>query len=305
MDINQFKNENTKPLVPVDNNNATEASVNQNKDDRADGLSDVEYNDPNQITVSVLDKNSPIVVLFGPPSCGKTMTLVRLARYLKEQKYIVNPDRTFRPAADSNYKNMCENFNTIINSSYAQLSTAYMSFMLLKVIDSRGNTVCQILEAPGEYYFNPKEPHAKFPLYVNNIANSDNRKIYCMIVEPDWMDQTDRMNYVDKIRSLKVKMRPRDKVIILHNKIDQTNYVISPGVINIKGACSEIEYQYPGLFSTFTRKTILGSSAQYKYVPFQTGEYYKIPGVETPKYDPSHSSYPRQLWDTILKIIRG
>lgn len=305
MDINQFKNENTKPSVLVDNHDATEASVNQNNDDRAYGLSDIEYYDPNQITVSVLDKNSPIVVLFGPPSCGKTMTLVRLARYLKEQKYIVNPDRTFRPAADANYKNMCENFNTIINSSYAQASTAYMSFMLLKVIDSRGNTVCQILEAPGEYYFNPKEPDAKFPLYVNNIANSDNRKIYCMIVEPDWMDQTDRMNYVDKIRGLKVKMRPRDKVIILHNKIDQTNYVISPGVINTKGACSEIECQYPGLFSIFTRKGILGSSAQYKYVPFQTGDYYSIPGESNRKYDPSNSSYPRQLWETILKIIRG
>ena len=33
--------------------------------------------DPNRIQVTVKDKDVPLVLLFGPPACGKTMTLIR------------------------------------------------------------------------------------------------------------------------------------------------------------------------------------------------------------------------------------
>ena len=55
------------------------------------GLSSEEQNDPNSITVTVSDPNTPIVILYGPPSCGKTMTLVRMTRYLQSQGYTVVP----------------------------------------------------------------------------------------------------------------------------------------------------------------------------------------------------------------------
>ena len=51
------------------------------------GLSSEEQNDPNSITVTVSDPNTPIVILYGPPSCGKTMTLVRMTRYLRSKGY--------------------------------------------------------------------------------------------------------------------------------------------------------------------------------------------------------------------------
>ena len=36
------------------------------------GLSNVEMNDPNSIHVTISDPKAPLVILFGPPACGKS-----------------------------------------------------------------------------------------------------------------------------------------------------------------------------------------------------------------------------------------
>ena len=46
------------------------------------------YDSAAEISVTIADEKVPIVVFFGAPQCGKTMALVRLARYLKKQNYI-------------------------------------------------------------------------------------------------------------------------------------------------------------------------------------------------------------------------
>ncbi len=53
-----------------------------------------ENNDPNAIKVTIEDEKTPIVVLFGPPSSGKTMILVRLTRYLRKIGF--NPNRSLK-----------------------------------------------------------------------------------------------------------------------------------------------------------------------------------------------------------------
>ena len=70
--------------------------------DKIIGLTAEELKDPNKISVTIADKDAPIVVLFGPPACGKTMTLVRLTRFLRENGYTITPIRTFRPNYDPN-----------------------------------------------------------------------------------------------------------------------------------------------------------------------------------------------------------
>lgn len=227
---------NSNPLSDV-NTNASEI------DDK--GMSVEELNDPNKIKVTIADRDTPVIVLFGPPACGKTMTLIRLSRFLQKEGYTVRPDESFRPSFDRHYKEMCDNFDSMINSEDAAASTSGINFMLVKVLHE-GRTICQILEGPGEYYFKPESPHEDFPKYVNAIINSANRKIWAIMVEPaktnERMDQMARNNYVSKIRQLKTRITSSDKVVFVLNKVDKTDFVVGPGNVKLELALKNTDY---------------------------------------------------------------
>ena len=179
------------------------------------GLSVEEMNDVNKIKVTIADKRAPVVILFGPASCGKTMTLVRLSRYLQQQGYILKPVETFRPTADKNYKDLCDNFSTIINSDEAASRTDNISFMLVQVIKN-GKVICQILEGPGELYFNPHKAHQNFPTYVHSLFNDANlRKIFVFFVEPNFMDDSNRRNYVTTLNQVRQSTDKQKHIFLL------------------------------------------------------------------------------------------
>lgn len=271
------------------------------------GLSEEEVKDPNAISITIADRSNPIVVLFGPPACGKTMTLVRLTRYLRTIGYAVDPITSFRPATDAHYSKMCNEFPSMIGSSDAANSTKNISFMMVRVMDNVGRVVCQILEAPGEYYYNPDdkdEPNVDFPRYVNAIKNSTNRKIWCYMVEPNWKHFDQSLNYVSKIQKLKRNMRPADKAIFIFNKIDLTPFVITPGHVNMKSARKEVEDLYPGIFTPFRSRGVFGTSDNFELVPFHTGDYSKKIGGGF-SFEPGPDEYPKKLWQTILNLVKG
>ena len=269
------------------------------------GLSAAEMNDPISIRVTISDPNAPLVILFGPPACGKTMTLVRLTRFLRAEGYTVAPIRTFRPTSDTNYADICEKFDETMNSDNAADSTNRISFMLVEVIKN-GRRLCQILEAPGEYYFNPKKPNDGFPNYVNTIIASSNRKVWTIMVEPDWMDHTDRMNYVTKITRLKQSMRSKDNAIFIFNKIDLTNFVRGVGEINKSAAINEVKNLYPNIFVPFLNQNPLTkwiTKYNCDFVPFQTGYY--TPALNGFTYQEGPREYCIKLWNAIMNGIKG
>ncbi len=271
------------------------------------GLSAAERKDPNRINVTISNPKAPLVILFGPPACGKTMTLVRLTRFLQAEGYTAAPIRTFRPASDTNYEEICNKFDETMNSDNAAESTNRINFMLVEVSKKNGGCLCQILEAPGEHYFNPGEPNGSFPNYVNTIINSQNRKVWIIMTEPNWMDQTDRRNYVTKIERLKKKMRPTDNVIFVFNKIDLTNFVRGIGNINKPAAINQVKILYPNIFVPFKNQNpITKWFKEYNcdFVPFQTGDYTSdSTGLLT--YQEGPKEYCVKLWNAIMKSIRG
>lgn len=263
------------------------------------------------IEVSITDKKTPIVILFGSPACGKTMTLIRLTRYLQKNGYTVQPNKSFRAANDKAYQNLCDHFDELVNNQYAAESTSKINFMLVNII-KKGKTICQIMEAPGEGYFNPDSPKDPFPPYVEDVINSDNRKVWVVMVEPTHTNkrmpkESDRLNYVTKIHELNRKMSRRDRVLFLYNKIDQTPYVQSKGVVSIGPAIQGLKDSYPNILNPFRNNMpIISLFKKYTcgFVPFQSGEYYETTDNRI-TFRQGSDIFPKNLWNSIIKFVRG
>lgn len=276
-----------------------------------EGMSDAELLDPNKIKVEIADHDTPLVVFFGPPYCGKTMTLIRLTRYLRGQGYTVEPITSFRPGYDANYKKMCAGFDQMIGSEDAAQSTTKINFMLVQVSSDKGKPLCQILEAPGEHYFSPNTPQANFPKYINAIINCNNRKIWAVMVEPDntnpTMDMEARRAYANKICALKTKIRARDKVMFVFNKIDESQFVIDPENIKYGFAKRHIENLYPNIFSKFINTnpiTRWWHPYNFDFVAFQTGDFSEA-ADGTLTFEQGSDFYPKKMWQLISKRLKG
>lgn len=303
----------TTPITESTTNNEmhneTEAATSNVQVNDA-GMSAEELNDANKIKVTIADYKTPLVIFFGPPACGKTMTLIRLTRYLQGKGYTIEPVTSFRPTYDKNYSDMCSNFDAMIGSEDAAKSTSKINFMLIQVLRN-GKPLCQILEGPGEYYFKPEDPTANFPRYVHAIINSQNRKIWAIMVEPDKtntrMDVEARRNYVNKLNKLKTRINPRDKVIFVFNKIDETPFVINTANIRYSQVLQHTDFLYPSIFAPFKNMnpiTKWWKPYNFDFVAFQTGDFTEA-ADGTLTFEQGSDAYPRNLWNVILKGIRG
>lgn len=283
--------------------NVSDNIVNKNQ-------STINQNNAKTYNVVITDHNAPMVILFGPPSCGKTMTLVRLTRYLSGT-YDFMPDQAFRNSTDAEFNELCKNFNAAVGTDKAADGTKYIDFMLLRVNERRnGRTICQFVESPGEFLFNPQNPTAQFPAYLQQIIASNNRKIWLIFLEPG-MNQEDRFAYVKKIQNLRSVIDSRDRIIFVENKVDlpaTSSYILSPTNINMDGLFRYIDGLYPQLFKSFTSKGLFWPKKRYDFTAFQTGTYVEgqdANGKPYKSFQAGHDSHPRRLWEIIYKRIRG
>jgi hypothetical protein len=258
-------------------------------------------------TVTIADP-SPIIILFGSGASGKTMTLIRLTKFLIQQGYKVSPERTFRDARDVHYQSMCDNFTTLVNNTKAPGRNQVVDFMLVKVMDKYGRPICQLLEAPGEHYFDKDAPKKPFPAYINTISQSRSRRTWVFIVEKDWENQNDRNNFAQKICDLQQQyVLTQDKVIFTCHKADLHGHYMAGGQYNYPLFFNDIKNQYPNIFSKYVNHnpiTKLWCKYNFDFVVFSAGSF-SDDGYSEKNYVPSNDRNPAKLWQVILKTVKG
>lgn len=263
-----------------------------------------------EINVHVTDTHAPIVMFFGAPSSGKTMTLVRLAKYLRKQDFTLNVDPNFCTNAWE-YRVNSQRFNSMLGTDVALKGTNHNDFLFIQVKNRQGAIICQILEGAGEGYFPSTVPEGytraqvPFPAYMADVFSSPNKKVWVFITEPNWeRPQADKLEYVERIRYCKSQYSVgMDKFILLFNKIDRL------GDTNEENAMRACSNEYEGLFNVFRNNSPLAPYFAprylFKFVRFTTGTY-GVPQRGIPAhYAQSRDNYPAALWETILKSIRG
>lgn len=270
--------------------------------------------------VNVPKDNLPIVVLCGPPNSGKSMIIKCLANYLYNDGslgYSIKANETLIGGTGEfaeRYKVDCKNFNDKLSISEPASNTT--NFLLADVVDRRGNVRLHLLEAPGEDFFLPDRPNAKFPLYLNVLGSNKARKtIYIILLDLDstisYRTQTHiRNNYQNKminLYNLFVQGNSRSTVILLYNKADipqEGRWANTNGVLNFKAIEKDAKDNYNQLFNSFKKK-VLGffEIDNFVFLPFCTGTFGKIPGVDEMLYTPSGDYYPKKLWQELTKVF--
>lgn len=286
----------------------------------AETYSDEEIKDVNKIRVRV-DDPSPLVLLFGPKGSGKTMALVRLTRYLEDQGYQLEPYRIFRPSHDKHYQRICNNYRLLCHSNYAPGGTETITFMLVKVLDKHGRPICQILEAPGEHYFDAKFPGKQFPTYIQQIVTEyRNKRIWAFIVQKDWNPDKEasengeeidsnlvRTEYIQRIQQ--IRSSRRDRAIFVCHKVDENkeSTLFIGDRPNTKEFKRQIRFQYEGIFNNWMNTNPLTKWFQpekFLFVPFSAGAFSNEDSGRK-QYIKGDDWYPRMLWKAILKQVKN
>ncbi len=292
-DDSQNRGGSTNPLKPV-----------TPQDVEKETYTEEELRDVNAISVTIPDQSTPIVVFFGSQASGKTLALMRMIRFLESHDYQVIPEEVFRPKTDRHYARMCSELKNMVYNNYTPGGTDVISFMLVKVLNPVGQPVCQILEAPGEHYFDGS-PNLDFPTYINAIRTSPNRKVWVFFVEQGWgEDQGERNLYAQKICSMQGLVSPNDKVVFLFNKADRQRprgQYDRTGKPRKELFFNQIKREYPGIFTRYQNTgltKLLYGEYNFKAICFSSGIFNKTnDGREV--WTLESDWYCSELWNAI------
>lgn len=270
---------------------------------------------PDIVIPAIVDHETPIVVFVGPPASGKSMILVRIAKYLREMGFTIRADRTF--INKDSYRRGCDAFENLLDTNIALPGT--VEYLLVDVRDKDGNNVAKLLEAPGEHFYDTKnnginDNNNTLKGYLSKIIASNNPKTYVALLDLDSdisfrSNQTHRNRYTTRlINTFYNGMHPeKDRFILLYNKVDEPGFGTIHGISDSKKkqARKDAELYYPALFNTMKiTKYVFFTLDDFAFQTFCTGKYTSVTddnGNEYKQYDVSNNSYPQELWMEIIK----
>lgn len=269
-----------------------------------------------KISIPTIESTTvPIVVFFGPPSSGKSMILLRIAKYLWNNGYTIKTDSTFLNTAK--YQKDCEEF--IDNLKTTDKALAYgIEFLLVKVYKD-GREVAKLLEAPGGDFYTT-DPNMirsgknnKVEPYLSTIMTSSNAKSYVVLLDLDSdicfrNDSYHRDSYSQRFLKYfypNIDVR-RDRIVLLYNKIDVTPFGTINGCTDPDGARADAKMYYPQLFATMRVRSFGGliTSDNFVFKTFCTGMFSKMTddtGMEYQAYNVAQDVYPQELWKEIIR----
>lgn len=261
-------------------------------------------------TPTIVDTTVPVVVFVGPPSSGKSMILVRLAKYLRNKGYTIATDPTFLNTPE--YQRDCQEFHDKLNTVVALDGS--VKFLLVNVYQN-GRVVAKLLEAPGEDFYttDPEKirqgKNMRVEPYLATIMTSTNPKSYVTLLDLDSEisfrnDQYHRDSYAQRFLThfLPAINLDRDRIVLLYNKIDKTMFGSINGCHDPKGARKDAEIYYKQIFAKL--KGGLFNLEQFAFKTFCTGMFAKQTdnfGKEYQTYNVADDKYPRELWKEIIK----
>ena len=250
---------------------------------------------------TITDTTTRMIIPFGAPSSGKTVILQRLCRYLaKGKKFRPAPDVLFN-ADDPNYERLCTAFEDNLHEEHAPGSTPALDFMLVQVFEM-SKIRYQILEAPGEHYFDPNQlEQPATPMYMQQILNCSAPKLWLVILELDWKTANTRLRYVNRIKNwFSVLPSNRNKVLFVCNQIDKHPQYLVNGKPDVSAIKKAVCAQYPGLLENFTKSyPLIGEVPNYGFCAFSSGSFPEQNGEKM--YVEGSDMYPENLF----KIIRS
>lgn len=265
-------------------------------------------------TPQIINNIVPIVVFVGPPSSGKSMILVRLAKYLRAEGYTIKTDTTFLNTVE--YHQDCQEFNDKLNTNIALKGS--VKFLLVNVYKN-GREVAKLLEAPGEDFYTTDPVKIKegkndtVEPYLSTIMTSQNPKSYVMLLDLDSEisfrnDSYHRDSYAQRFLNFfypKID-KNRDRIVLLYNKIDTTMFGNINGCDDIKGARDDAKLYYKQLFSTMKITSFGGflKSDNFVFKTFCTGMFstqVDTFGKKYQTYNIASNVFPKELWTEITR----
>lgn len=254
-------------------------------------------------TITIANLKGPLVILYGPADVGKTVTLLRLSKFVAPG-YAVVVDPNFR--SDSGYKTTVDEFEAQRRKEvFAPASTQAIKFLLVDV-SLRGAPYCQILEAPGEHFF-PKalDVEVSHPFYLQTIFQSSIRKIYAIFFELSLMNNNQRFEaYVSSIMDVLSQHADarKDRILIIFNKCDQKPELNHNGRPSEKAFRSHL-FSNPA-FAPLAEFLKANRFERIHFVPFSSGRFGKDrDGRQTFAMSADH--YPQALWRAIDDCVSG